>query len=126
MPVGSPGVATIPVEDRDVTMVYTLQQGWVPKWLADLNRLTIVAPGTPTTGGSGQLSMTTIAIPPGGGSVLGFTVPRAAAVALPSFVGGALGKVRMSEGMRTESGGSDQRVYFGPSALPLVRMDEVM
>lgn len=48
----------------------------------------------------------------GGGAILGYTVPVAPPVLLPSFVGGNLGAVRLGEGMRPESGGTE-RVIFG-------------
>lgn len=47
-----------------------------------------------------------------GGSVLGYQVPTAPAVLLPSFVGGRLGRVSLGEGLRPESGGSE-RVRIG-------------
>lgn len=63
------------------------------------------------------------------GSVLGYDVPSAAPVALPSFVGGLLGTVRIGGGMRGESGGTPKRVVMGPAGatpgttlLPQVRM----
>jgi len=72
---------------------------------------------------SGAFFQTAAVIP--GGSVLGYTVPTAPAVLLPSFVGGRLGALRMGEGLRPESGGTD-RVRFGTRAsLPQVRGLEV-
>lgn len=58
------------------------------------------------------------------GSVLGFEVPAAPAVALPSFVGGNLGTVRIGGGMRASAGGTPKRIVIGPgsSVLPQVRM----
>lgn len=62
------------------------------------------------------------------GSVLGYDIPAAAPVALPSFVGGLLGTVRIGGGMRGESGGTPKRVVMGPAGaagstlLPQVRM----
>lgn len=58
------------------------------------------------------------------GSVLGYDVPAAAAVALPSFVGGAMGVIRMGGGMRPASGGTPVRIVMGPgsSVFPRIRM----
>lgn len=57
------------------------------------------------------------------GSVLGYDIPAASPVALPSFVGGLLGVVRLGGGMRPASGGDPQRVVMGnPTYLPRVRM----
>lgn len=51
----------------------------------------------------------------GGGSVLGVQVPSAPAVLLPSFVGGRVGTVRRSGGLRPESGGGPRIVKgIGP------------
>lgn len=57
-----------------------------------------------------------------GGSVLGYEVPAAPAVLLPSFVGGRLGEIRLGGGMRPASGGAPSRVRMGPVGLPVVRM----
>lgn len=60
-----------------------------------------------------------------GASVLGTTVPVAAPVLLPSFVGGRIGVVRIGGGMRPESGGTPDRVRFGdPQTMPVVRMQD--
>lgn len=58
------------------------------------------------------------------GSVLGFDVPAAAPVALPSFVGGNLGTIRIGGGMRPASGGTPKRIVMGPGAsvFPRIRM----
>lgn len=56
-------------------------------------------------------------------SVLGYDVPAASPVALPSFVGGLLGVVRIGGGMRPSSGGDPARVVMGDTNLfPRVRM----
>lgn len=62
-----------------------------------------------------------ISIVPQGTTVLGFLVPVAPAVALPSFVGGRMGTVALGQGMRPQSGGT-ARVRFGVGVLPEVRM----
>lgn len=75
-------------------------------------------PGVLGSPGSGSSSMASpVAYVSGSaiasGSVLGFSVPAAPAVLLPSWVGGRLGVVVMGAGMRPESGGQE-RVVFAP------------
>lgn len=74
------------------------------------------------TGGPrpGLASVSALAFIPGG-SVLGYQVPTAPPVLLPSFVGGRLGQVSIGQGMRPQSGGT-ARVRFGVGILPEVRM----
>lgn len=62
---------------------------------------------------AGAFFATAAVIP--GGSVLGYTIPTAPPVLLPSFVGGRLGRVSLGEGLRPESGGSE-RVRIGRMA----------
>lgn len=61
----------------------------------------------------------------GGGSVLGYSVPVAPPVLLPSFVGGKLGRVNIGGGMRPASGGTERVVFGGGSGrtpiMPEVR-----
>lgn len=77
-------------------------------------------PPSATGGRVGSASVSTVII---SGSVLGYDVPVAAAVVLPSFVGGLLGVVRLGGGMRASSGGTPKRVVMGPAnVLPQVRM----
>lgn len=67
----------------------------------------------------GSLSVLSVITP---GSVLGYPVPSAPAVLLPSFVGGRLGEIREPGGMRPVSGGGPDRVQMGPADMPVVRM----
>lgn len=57
-----------------------------------------------------------------GMTVLGQIVPVAAAVLLPQWVGGLVGVIRMGEGMRPESGGTE-RFIWGERTLPLIVWD---
>lgn len=59
----------------------------------------------------------------GGGSVLGYSVPVAPPVLLPSFIGGRLGRVEIAGGMRPESGGTERVIIGGVNAA--ARMPEV-
>lgn len=68
--------------------------------------------GTPNSVPAGPVAFVSAAAIPSG-SVLGYTVPVAPAVLLPSWVGGRLGVVTMGAGMRPESGGQE-RVVFAP------------
>lgn len=79
---------------------------------------------TPTSvAGGGRPGSASVLTVMSSGSVLGYDVPAAAAVALPSFVGGRLGTVRIGGGMRPASGGTPKRVVMGPAnILPQVRM----
>jgi len=74
--------------------------------------------------GPGQPKVLDVMAVVSSGSVLGYDVPAAAPVALPSFVGGALGAVRIGGGMRPQSGGTPVRVVMGPgrAVFPVVRM----
>lgn len=116
---GIPPEGYNPNDPKQITKLYEL--GWTfqnGKWFAPK------APGVPvtptealaTTGGrapglSSIVPLSAIA----GGSVLGVTVPAAAPVLLPSWVGGRVGTVRRSGGTRPESGGTPQIVRgFGP------------
>lgn len=82
------------------------------------------------SGGARPGSVSVLAVIPSG-SVLGYDVPAAAPVALPSFVGGLMGTVRLGGGMRPSSGGTPKRVVMGPgngsggTLLPQVRMGAV-
>lgn len=78
----------------------------------------------PTVGGGARPTSSSVLTVISSGSVLGYEVPAASAVALPSFVGGNLGTVRIGGGMRPIAGGTPKRVVMGPGStvLPQVRM----
>lgn len=85
-----------------------------------------VRPGSPeatVTGGSPRPTAAAFqsASTFGGGSVLGTQVPVAPPVLLPSFVGGRVGVVRQSGGLRPESGGTP-RVVMLKQSLPWCRV----
>lgn len=58
----------------------------------------------------------------GGGSVLGYAVPVAPAVLLPSFVGGRIGVIRHAGGLRPESGGGRRIVKTVGQPHPWTRI----
>lgn len=102
------------------TYVYTVEMGWVPLSFAESDGLTIIAAPGSTAVPIDQPGTLPAVIP--SGSVFGQPLPIAAPVALPSFVGGLLGTVRMGGGMRPMSGGTPKRVVMGTAVLPQVRM----
>jgi len=81
-----------------------------------------IPPGDPVGGRVGYASVPSQAVIQGG-SVLGYSVPVAPAVLLPSFVGGRLGRVEIAGGMRPESGGQERVIIGGNNAA--ARMPEV-
>lgn len=81
------------------------------KWVRPDSQEAKVASGGPKPTGASYASASSF----GGGSVLGYSVPQAPAVLLPSFVGGRIGTVRRSGGLRPESGGTPRIVKgIGP------------
>jgi len=81
-----------------------------------------VPPGDPMGGRIGFASVASQAVIQGG-SVLGYNVPVAPAVLLPSFVGGRLGRVEIAGGMRPQSGGQERVIIGGTAGA--ARMPEV-
>lgn len=99
---------------------WVVGRGWIRA--GQLTTADVMVAGVSSTSGATQTVQSAAVV--GGGSVLGFTVPNAPAVLLPSFVGGNLGVIRMGGGMRPESGGTPVRIVMGPGSgvFPRIRM----
>lgn len=84
------------------------EQGWTyvgGQWIKQGGASTSGGAGSAGTYHAGSASFATSASQSSSGTVLGYIVPAAAPVLLPSFVGGRIGVVRRSGGLRPASGG---------------------